>query len=280
MRIQAKDVFGVMLEKIDTPVADIEELIGEALEQLYEEPLSQIQQAELIEEFEGKVRAEINSHILESQRRKVLPDIEFGFYSSKIINNKANLRIASQEFFIWLKELDPRKFEFLCKKVLELLGCEQVNVTQPTKDGGVDFYGIRKIYDSNDVRFEVLKDKEVLVVGQAKHYTSPIGIAELRQFLGSSFLLKFTGLKNVPDCLTNPISDKKIKPLAPTLLVFITSSEATINTQKVANWLGIDFFGRKALLEIFYRNNFGFRRSPAQVQFDPKDFDEVLLKYE
>jgi hypothetical protein len=274
MAISAKTVFTHIANNFSQPQAMLEELIGDALEILSETPLGPIQKGEMVSDLVDKVRSEICNHTKRCQSMGIVPEFEFGTHRSCLINRKAEIFEAKKDFYEWLYSLHPKKFEGLCHTILTLEGCDNVKTTPYSSDGGVDFYGTKKITVQDEDSPTVFKNIEVSVIGQAKRYSNgnKIEIDQLRTFVGSYNLIKLAELKGSPAQLHNPIDTESFKPLSPALLTFITSSEADEPTRLTAQWLGIKLIGGQELVEILYSKNIGFRRFKSGVVFDPSDF--------
>ena len=74
-----------------------------------------------------------------------------------------------------LLQMDPFAFERLIQRLLRECGFDSVEVTQPTRDGGIDGRGILKI--NGTISFNV--------VFQCKRYKGAVGAHEIRGFRGS-----------------------------------------------------------------------------------------------
>ncbi|MCE5319463.1 MAG: restriction endonuclease [Parachlamydia sp.] len=274
MTVSAKNIFHYIRNSFETPKGDLETLVSDAITSLSDRELSPCELDEFVERFVGPVKAEIMSYLSKCSSEGKSPDLEFGTHPSTLINRRARTQKATKDFLCWLSEINPFKFETLCKKVLELEGCYNVEVTPPSGDGGIDFYGSKNVimYDSS---LSLFKNVEVLVLGQAKRYSNPIGVEEIRSFVGSQEVIKIAGLANCPTYLSNLLHGQSYRPLAPILLVFITSNEPKGNTKDFARWLGIRFISGTELADIFYSHKFGFRMHESGVQFEPADFEAL-----
>lgn len=274
MAVSSKTVFAYLKTSFDQPQAMLENLIEDALDVLAETPLGPIQKSEMVSDLVGKVRDEVQRYISKCQALGIVPDFEFGTHRSCLINKKVDLFGARKDFYEWLYALHPQKFESLCQKILILEGCNNVKTTPYSGDGGVDFYGTKQVALADEDNPAVFKSVEVSVIGQAKRYAigNKINIEQLRCFVGSYNLMNLAQMKDSPPQLHNPIKTESFKPLSPTLLTFITSSEADEPTRQTAQWLGIKLIGGQELVEIFYSKSIGFRRHKSGVVFEPSDF--------
>jgi hypothetical protein len=274
MTISASKVFNYINNNFSQPQAMLEDLIGDALDIYFDIPLGSIQKAEMVNELIDKVRCEIQNHITKCQSMGIVSDFDFGTHPSCLINKKVELFSAKKDFFNWLYNLHPKKFEELCRIILKLEGCNNVKVTPYSGDGGVDFYGTKILAIEYENTPSVFKNVEVSVIGQAKRYAvgNKIDIEQLRCFIGAYNIIRIAELKGSPTQLHNPIDTESFKPLSPSLLIFITSSEADGTTRETAKWLGIKLISGQELVEILYSNNIGFRRYKSGVVFEPSDF--------
>jgi hypothetical protein len=195
MAITPKKIFDIIKNNFSKPISPLDELIGSALPFLMDPPPSQIQEGELVEQYREGVKNEINKHIADCKLRNIPPYYEYGTSSNFILNKKSSIQEASQDFMKWLSTIDPSIFEFLCNKVLELEGCDNIYVTPLSSDGGVYFWGTKEILvidNSNPVFF---KEVELLIIKQAKRYSGPVGISDLRNFIGAFHLIKIVRFK-------------------------------------------------------------------------------------
>lgn len=102
-----------------------------------------------------------------------------------IFDNDFLQRYRSVNKFI--TKIDDVKFESLCAYYVGLLGCADFRVTRRSSDQGLDFYGTHP-FDKHSF-FGPVSEKSFLI-GQAKLYTSKVGTAEIREFVGSIELLR------------------------------------------------------------------------------------------
>lgn len=268
--LSARKIFEYIKNSSEHPIANVDELIEEALDALLERKLGELERAEHIEDVRDGVLKEIRNYIERCRKEGITPEFEFG-HDPRHIKKLTDIHEARKKFLSWVFTLPPIQFEHLCRKVLLIEGCRDVTVTPPSGDGGVDFYG-KKVVQLKDTN-SVFRDVEVLVIGQAKRYENPIGVEELRSFVGAYNMIQIAEYKGAPSCLNNPITAESFRPLSPALLVFISSGEANNNTKELASWLGVRFIGGKELADIFFTHNVGFRRLMNGVEFDPSAFD-------
>ncbi|EKO3416133.1 restriction endonuclease [Vibrio fluvialis] len=78
-------------------------------------------------------------------------------------------------------------FERLCAYYLQMVGCEQVQVTRKSDDQGLDFYGRLPLQVKEHYRTQMTNH---YLVGQAKLYTNKVSTMEIREFIGSVEMLK------------------------------------------------------------------------------------------
>jgi hypothetical protein len=267
---RAQQIFGYLRTSLDQPVVRLEDAVVDAIGMMVEEPLSDIQALELAEDRLDTVRELIDQHASECASAGIAPDLKFGADRNTLVNNRANLALARQQFSDWLRVLTPFDFEHLCRVILELEGCGGVQVTSQSGDGGIDFYGFREVIIAGERGPGLFQSTKVLVVGQAKLYTASIGIAPLREFLGSAALITLSALRNAPAAVTYPMVTSDYRPLGPTLMVFVTSSEANQSTLEVARWLGVRLIGARELFDILESHDCGVERAGSIVTFNPE----------
>lgn len=87
----------------------------------------------------------------------------------------------------FIKDIDHVQFESLCAYYVSLLGCVDFRVTRSSSDQGLDFYGT---FPFNRHSFFGPASEKSFLIGQAKFYTSKVGTAEIREFVGSIELLR------------------------------------------------------------------------------------------
>ncbi len=145
-----------------------------------------------------------------------------------------------------LTNLDPYKYEDLCKKILKELGCQFIGRTRTRGDGGIDFFGTIKISEIKDnpllEKYNIIPQSKIHFIGQAKRYKhfNVIHPEHIREFLGSVLLLEFTQGWNLQKELDiENVPPKHIYPKDPKICLFFTTSFATENAKKLANNLGI-----------------------------------------
>jgi hypothetical protein len=125
---------------------------------------------------------------------------------------------------------DSRKFEDLCKDILEKLGASS-EVTGGTDDGGVDFIGYGLPIGA--AKFETKIANRLLVIGQAKKYHCGRTISEnqLRAFVGAAIKKRY-------DLLVEKKYETKY--IQPTIYAFWTTSDfhpdAKVYAKKTGLW--------------------------------------------
>lgn len=269
---RAKKIAEYIRNAFSGPKGKMDELIMEALVALMDPPPGEIEGAAYVEQLGPCVREALDQHIENCKQQGVAADIEFGICST-IINKRYIFSEVRNDFLSWLVNISPYKFEALCKKILELEGCKQVQVTPASADGGIDFYGIKEIIIYDDYEPTIFQKVEVLIIGQAKKYTNTLQIEELRSFMGSIELMKHGNLKNAPNFLPVLSDNISYKPLSPIMLIFITSADAHQSVKDVASWTGIRLITGKELIDILYKNRLGFRMYDSGIRFEPQDIE-------
>src|SRR5207249_2840165 len=107
---------------------------------------------------------------------------------------KKQRRLRFVDYYHTLDDLSPNQFEFLCAKVIGLLGVENPTVTRRSADEGVDFYGLLSLgsmFFPRDLTQTIQKQLSIWLVGQAKHYKSiQSGTSEIRDLVGAITLAR------------------------------------------------------------------------------------------
>ncbi|RKR75908.1 restriction endonuclease [Frondihabitans australicus] len=99
------------------------------------------------------------------------------------------LRLAKDNYAIFLRTLSWREFEGCCRGILGILGVEEPTLTQASDDQGIDFYGKLALGNRLD-NFSELPGLDrrlnVWLVGQAKHYDKTrVSTPDIRELVGS-----------------------------------------------------------------------------------------------
>lgn len=98
--------------------------------------------------------------------------------SKDIVIKNCNFSVVTQ-IHSKLNALDWRDFELISADILEVcFGAVNVNVTQATADGGLDFYGTLPI----NIRGFSSRFGSVEIYGQSKRYTGNVGIEDMKSF--------------------------------------------------------------------------------------------------
>jgi len=276
MDLKTRDIVDYIVQRFEKPQGRIDELINDYLIECVEERLSEIQKFEITKKFEQSVKCELEKYVERCRDQGISPKVRFGEYDkSLLINQEYLLGPAVKDCQEWISGLPPSKFESLCRIILEAEGCQNVEVTRLSGDAGVDFYGTKTVLRDVPEGPDVFRNMEILVIGQAKRYSEPVGIQEIRHFLGALSLVKVAGLVTCPDFIQCPVSMGSYKPFSPILLIFIASSEAAGNTYNFAKWLGVRFIGGKELIEILYSRDVGFLKNGSTVKFSPDHIQDL-----
>lgn len=103
-------------------------------------------------------------------------------YLNSVVENQLDDIECDNDEYTWrdeileiLKKIEPDRFEKLCQRLLRELGFLNVEVTQRSRDGGIDGNGILKL--GGVLSFHV--------VFQAKRYSDTVGSAIIRDFRGA-----------------------------------------------------------------------------------------------
>ncbi len=269
--LKANEIATYYLKNCNRPQISIRNLIREAFEDLLPDVvLSELEMADYVYDMEQGVYNclfRFKNGLLADG--KMLP-FDFGIDNRTLIKYDLELREPKIIFIKWLNEMSSVTFEALCCKILELEGCVKIVLTRPSKDGGIDFYGEKEIeVDETGSIGGFFYEVRVVVVGQAKRYSSPIGIGHIREFLGSVDMMRISNLDNAPRSLSKTITSERYKPYGPFVLTFITTCKFTRDTLALVDWLGVRVIDGEKIFELFYRHGCGFVRSDNGIVFEP-----------
>ena len=123
----------------------------------------------------------VGNHITKVDKKKVNKKVKsLDFADSKSITKRLTYTVTGPEtwrdqLLNYLKEMDPRSFERLCQRVLRESGFVEVEVTERSKDGGID--GVGKVRLGGFLSFKV--------VFQCKRYRRSITAKQIRDFRGA-----------------------------------------------------------------------------------------------
>jgi hypothetical protein len=155
------------------------------------------------------------------------------------IQESKTRRIRSEPILKALSSLTPDQFEFLCGKIIELLGVEKPFVTRRSADEGIDFYGklkLESILFPNDITSTIQRQLSVWLVGQAKRYISTkSGTSEIRDLVGAVSL----GRASVFGSITSPFSEMNIRVADPVFAILITNGFISANAWRLLDRSGV-----------------------------------------
>lgn len=163
---------------------NIEEYCKKKLEETYV-GLSDLQIADRLEPFVEKTKIQFQRIDKDKRSRGIKPEYELVDYPPNTLlkyeaNGLSYVRKYRKEILTAICEMNWRSFEFLCAHLLDTNKIANSGVSEGTKEGGVDFYGILKMRQfSTKV---LLKDAEIRIIGQAKRYTNKVTHKEVRVF--------------------------------------------------------------------------------------------------
>lgn len=274
MKIEPSSVSEYLLSSYTRPRVTIDDAIKEIITILSDKPLSKIQLGEILDVCKPVVIKDIKKYLDECYKKRTFPKLRFGCNPEFIFFREVNYIEASNKLLKYISKMDPIKFERLCKRLLELQGYENVSVTPPRADGGIDFYATTKM-EFAKIEEEGYDFVKVFILGQAKRYKKAIGIEDIRSFIGSLDLIKIVHIHKAKLTIKSPIKYDDFCPLAPIQLLFITSGNVTNSVKNVSKWLGLKIIEGHQIAEIFFNSNFAIRRLPKDVVFDPKDIESL-----
>lgn len=270
MNLSSKQIADYIYDKMqENAFVKVDNAIISALDIFdMENKLSLMQKSVYADEHLDQIKKHIKERIVSDINEGLIPRMDFGENPNILINKRAGLKTLFPQYEKWLSELSPSDFEKTCKVLLECEGCSNVVVTPPSGDGGIDFYGTRKIEETTTEYPTVFSNAEVLVIGQAKLYSSNVPVDHIRSLIGSFKLSKISEYKKAPAVLPHPISSDSFKPLAPIFYVFVTTGKISNNVKQLSNWLGIKIIDKNKIIDILYSNSKGIRKNGEILEFD------------
>ena len=134
-----------------------------------------------------------------------------------------------------INDLSASEFESLSARVLAALGCAEVWVTPLSHDQGLDAFGYAPAFPQN-VPAEINAQCRLVYLAQAKHYKrQAIGSRDIREFVGSVQL----ATHKIFSTEDQKYEDLTIKPLGPSILVFVTTEELPRTVKAMGRNAGI-----------------------------------------
>lgn len=202
------------------------------------------------------------------------------FYCDRVncqfLNDCAEFETAQSNFIEYLSQYDPKLFEYVCAYILHINSYYDVHVTKQTADGGLDFVGKHDITigRSNQSMFTIQ------VFGQAKRYNKPVGIGDIRDFLGATELLRY-GVYHKTSRTLNQGRTRlpAAKPFGSHGRLMIASNKFYKEAQNFSESAGIRCIDGKDLASIFHHHQIGFVRSRNSVSFAKDIFDNRISKW-
>lgn len=106
-------------------------------------------------------RSQLNR--LAARRNEAAPEEESGGVESETTQLPLD-EVKEHQLLTVLKQLPPYGFELLCERLLREHGFEDVKVTQKSRDGGIDGYGVLRLspFVSLKVAFQAKRYKDVV----------------------------------------------------------------------------------------------------------------------
>lgn len=148
-------------------------------------------------------------------------------------------RLRHSDYYAALRELTPRQFEFLCGKLIQLLGVNDPVVTRSSADEGIDFFGklsLGSLFYPDDLTPTIQKQLDIWLVGQAKQYQlTQSGTPELRELVGSVEL----GRAKVFGSLNSTLDGLNIRVVDPVFVIFITTGTISLNGWRLLERSGV-----------------------------------------
>jgi len=213
--------------------------------------LSKLQINDELDNIIAKVKFYINKRIEHCKKQGTTPEYEFNDYPPDILfryslkhreePSLSTLRKQRPEILRAIKEMPWKKFEYLCKHILEINGVIKSYLASQHQEG-IDFYGLVDI----DKYFPgvLFKGCKLRIIGQAKRLSKEVGpnwIRSFKTYLDDVHNKKEDVLKKFPAWFT------EIK--APILGIFITTSKFTKGAFKYAKREGIILRNGEQIIE-------------------------------
>ncbi len=162
---------------LSSETVDLEGFCERKLRELNPE-IGELEVADEIDGILSEVTHQLNKKIDSFKEKGIPPNFEFDDYVPKILrrcssNNGNNdwlrfVRRWRNEIKAAIKNMDPITFEHFCRHILQINGIVSF-VTKPSRDGGVDFYGLLEMRNYTQKVF--LSSVKLRVLGQAKHHS-------------------------------------------------------------------------------------------------------------
>lgn len=177
---------------------------------------------------------------------------------SKTTKEIKNNRLYFKDYLSEIAKLNFNEFEQLCGGIIQLLGVDDVIVTQVSKDEGIDFFGQAKLenlfFEDREVP-SLIKRGKLWIVGQAKHYQkNNISTPQIRELVGS---VQLAQAKAFGGDYHENFDKLDIKICDPILYVFITSGHITSSSWKLLERSGVIGFDGAMIANFLAENNIG-----------------------
>ena len=155
------------------------------------------------------------------------------------IREKKTRRLAFRSYHDAFSRITPRQFEFLCGRVIELIGVKNPKVTRSSADEGIDFYGqlsLESIFFPKDLYPTIQKQLSIWIVGQAKHYPkTQSGTSIIRELVGAITL----GRAGAFGSIGSPFDDFRVRVGDPIFALLITTGSISSNAWRLLKASGI-----------------------------------------
>ncbi|MBC2845608.1 restriction endonuclease [Winogradskyella flava] len=200
-----------------------------------------------------KIGSQIINHykqeVLRCNNKFITPKFEIADYNENILLkseftfNKEEQELQSykikyrEEVFNALKDISWQNFEELAKYILKSNRLSKINITQSSKDQGIDFYGFLHFEDLTLKSNRLSRDINIRLIGQAKH--SSVGNKVNHQKV-SSFATEIRKLRkrqnsNYFTCLDEGFYENENAIVG----LFITNTDYAPKSEDFANEYGI-----------------------------------------
>jgi len=177
----AEDIWDLEAKRVD-----LLKFCGDKLREL-KPNISDLEIADDIDSIVSRVRHQVEKKIESFPEKGIPPNFEFDDCLPNMLrrcgSDKNNwIRKYLTQIKRAIKVINPISFEYFCKHILECNGIVS-SVTQRSRDGGVDFYGLLEMHNYAQTVF--LRSVKLRIIGQAKRYSGnkkvgEAGIDEIR----------------------------------------------------------------------------------------------------
>lgn len=126
--------------------------------------------------------------IYEDEKRSIVPVFKIIDSKTKLLsyNNslsngfKAKLNRDRVDFLNFIDNINDREYEALCCVVLKSLGANNIMLTPPGNEGGIDFIATIKFSSTAHFLFGI--NGPIKIIGQSKFYGQKVSVKDIKEF--------------------------------------------------------------------------------------------------